>query len=35
MFKSYKIRLYPTKEQELLFYEHINASRYIWNYMIE
>ena len=32
--KSYKIRLYPTKEQEQLMWRHIGACRYIWNYML-
>lgn len=35
MIKGYKIRLYPTKEQENNFFEHINACRYIWNWMLE
>lgn len=34
MIKSYKIRLYPTKEQETLMWKHIGACRYIWNYML-
>lgn len=34
MIKSYKIRLYPTKEQEALMWKHIGACRYIWNYML-
>ncbi len=34
MIKSYKIRLYPTKEQEVLMWKHIGACRYIWNYML-
>lgn len=34
MIRSYKIRLYPTKEQEELMWKHIGASRYIWNYML-
>ena len=32
---GYKIRLYPTKEQEAMFFKHINCCRYIWNYMLE
>lgn len=32
--KSYKVRLYPTKEQEELMWKHINACRFIWNYMV-
>lgn len=35
MYKGYKIRLYPTKEQEELFWKHIHASRFIYNYMLE
>ena len=34
MIKSYKIRLYPTKEQEALMWKHIGTCRYIWNYML-
>ena len=34
MIKSYKIRLYPTKEQEAIMWKHIGACRYIWNYML-
>ena len=34
-YKGYKIRLYPTKEQEELMWQHVGASRYIWNYMLE
>lgn len=34
MIKSFKIRLYPTKEQEQLMWKHIGACRYIWNYML-
>lgn len=34
MVKSYKIRLYPTKEQEQKMWKHIGACRYIWNYML-
>lgn len=33
--KGYRIRLYPTKEQEEKFWKHIHACRYIWNYMLE
>ena len=35
MYKSYKIRLYPTKEQEELMWKHIHACRFIWNYMLD
>lgn len=34
MIKSFKIRIYPTKEQEALMWKHINCSRYVWNYML-
>lgn len=35
MFRSFKIRLYPTKKQEQLMWKHIHCCRYIWNYMID
>lgn len=35
MIKGYVIRLYPTKEQEYSMWNHVNAARYIWNYMLE
>lgn len=34
MIKSKIIRLYPTEEQQQLMWQHINCSRYIWNYML-
>ena len=34
MIKSYKIRLYPTKEQKQLMWKHVGCSRYIYNYML-
>ena len=34
MIKSFKVRLYPTKEQEQLMWKHIGARRYVWNYML-
>lgn len=34
MIKSFKIRLYPTKEQEQLIWKHIGSCRFIWNYML-
>ena len=34
MLKGFKIRIYPTKEQEDLIYKHINQCRFIWNYML-
>lgn len=33
--KAYTIRLYPTKTQEESMVKHINACRYVWNWMIE
>lgn len=35
MIKSYKIRIYPTKEQEKKLWQHIGARRFIWNYMLD
>ena len=35
MIKSFKIRIYPTKEQEEKLWQHIGSCRFIWNYMIE
>lgn len=35
MYRCYKVRLYPTKEQEELMWKHVNACRYIWNWMLE
>lgn len=35
MFKSYKIKIIPNKEQECLIFKHINCCRFIWNYMLE
>lgn len=35
MIKSYKIRLYPTKEQEQLMWKHIGCARFIYNYMLD
>lgn len=34
MLKGYKIRIYPTKEQEHLIWLHIGSCRFIWNYML-
>ena len=34
MIKGFKIRLYPTKEQEQKMWQHVGASRFIWNYML-
>lgn len=34
MIKSFKVRLYPTKEQEQLMWKHIGSARFIYNYML-
>ena len=34
IYRSFKIRLYPTKQQEELMWKHINHCRFIWNYML-
>ena len=34
MYKSCKVRLYPTKEQRESIWRHIGACRFIWNYML-
>ena len=33
--KSMIIRLFPTKEQEQMMWNHVHAARYIWNYMLD
>lgn len=33
-FKKYKVRLFPTKDQEKMFWKHIHACRWMWNYAI-
>ena len=33
--KSFTVRLYPTKEQEILFKKHIGAMRYIYNWALD
>lgn len=35
MIKGYKIRIYPTKEQEALIWKHIGSCRFVWNYMLD
>ena len=35
MMKGFKIRLYPTRDQEELLWIHIGASRFIYNYLVE
>ena len=34
MIRGYKVRIYPTKEQEALLNKHIDCCRFIWNYML-
>ena len=34
MIKSFKIRLFPTPEQEELIWKHIGSCRFIWNWML-
>lgn len=34
MIKTMKIRLFPDQQQEAKMWQHIGASRYIWNYML-
>lgn len=34
MIKSFTIKLYPNKQQESLFYKHINCQRYIYNWAL-
>ena len=34
MIRAYKVRIYPTKEQEAIMEKHINCCRFIWNYML-
>lgn len=35
IYKGYKVRVYPTKDQIELIWKHIHACRFIWNYMLE
>lgn len=35
MYKTFKMRLFPTKFQEYKLYQHIDACRFVWNYMVE
>lgn len=35
MIKSFKIRIYPTKEQEQLMWEHVHAARWLYNFLLE
>ena len=34
-YKRFTIRLFPSKEQEEMFWKHIHACRFIWNKLIE
>lgn len=34
MIKGYKVRLFPTPEQEEKLWQHIHACRFVWNYML-
>lgn len=34
MIRSFKIRLYPTKEQEQSMWKHVDCARFIYNYML-
>lgn len=35
MIRSFKIRVYPTKEQEQLMWKHVGASRWLCNFMLD
>lgn len=35
MIRSFKIRVYPTKEQERLMWKHVGASRWLYNFMLD
>lgn len=35
LYRGYKVRLFPTPEQEELMWKHIHATRYVWNYMLD
>ena len=34
VYKTIDIRLFPTKKQEEIIWKHINACRFVWNYML-
>ncbi|AFS78857.1 transposase [Gottschalkia acidurici 9a] len=34
MIKGLNIRLYPTREQEILMYKHIGSMRFVWNWAL-
>jgi putative transposase len=33
--KTFKYRIYPTKEQEILLAKHFGAKRFVWNYFLD
>ena len=35
IFKSFKFRIYPNKEQEILLAKHFGACRFIYNWALE
>lgn len=35
MIRGFKIRIYPTKEQEQKLWQHVGASRWIYNFMLD
>jgi len=35
LIKGFKIRIYPTKDQEKMLWRHIGACRFIWNLMLD
>ncbi len=35
MFKAYKFRLYPDKEQQILLEKHFGSCRFVWNYFLD
>jgi len=34
IFKSFKFRIYPNKEQETLMFKHFGACRFVFNYYL-
>ena len=35
MEKAYKFRIYPTKEQEIMFQKNFGCVRYVYNHYLE
>jgi putative transposase len=35
MYKSYKFRLYPNKNQKIFIEKHIGSCRFVWNYFLD